>query len=401
MLQELRDISSTLAKQALLRKASEEEKKIFQYAYNPHWMYYLKFDRIDYNSYSNYNEDMFTILDSLINGSLRGNLARDRVEKYSQQHGDLIKLICNKDLDCGVSSTTLNKVFGKNFIPQFKVQLAKEVAIKDIQMPCQAEIKYNGVRVIALLDNGTIQLKTRNGKIFEYPMLEKELSWIAGTLILDGELCFGDSKNTNHTGVSGLVNSAIRGNPIIGTPLNFRVFDTMPLKDFQASKCDIPFWKRREILNEICPLDNSLITPSYGMEITSHKELQEYFDKVLKQGYEGLIVKPYKHLYTFKRSKDWIKLKAIKDCDLKCTDIKYGTGKYEGQIGSLICEGTVEGLNVTVDVGTGLSDMQRRKPICEYLNKTIEIKYNEVIQDSKTGKWSLFLPRFIQIREDK
>jgi len=118
-------------------------------------------------------------------------------------------------------------------------------------------------------------------------------------------------------------------------------------------------------------------------------------------GYEGLVLKYPEHKYTFKRSKDWIKVKEVKHADLRVVDIREGTGKYKGMIGGLVCVGEVEGHRVRVAVGSGLSDIQRSLDDIEFIQETVEVLYNTVIQDSVTLEWSLFLPRFVQVRFDK
>jgi hypothetical protein len=54
-----------------------------------------------------------------------------------------------------------------------------------------------------------------------------------------------------------------------------------------------------------------------------------------------------------------------------------------------------------VDVGSGFTDTQREEFTREYTNgKIISAKYNTKIVDS-SGKYSLFLPRFLELRLDK
>jgi hypothetical protein len=56
---------------------------------------------------------------------------------------------------------------------------------------------------------------------------------------------------------------------------------------------------------------------------------------------------------------------------------------------------------VRVGVGSGFSDKQRKELTPDaILDKIVTVRYNVKIQDEKGG-WSLFLPRFIGIREDK
>jgi len=136
-------------------------------------------------------------------------------------------------------------------------------------------------------------------------------------------------------------------------------------------------------------------------EAHNKEAVEELYEEVIAQNYEGLILKRADHLYTFKRSKDWVKLKEIKTADLKCVGVQEGTGKYEGMIGALMCEGMVEGKFVTVNVGSGLSDVQRSLDDIQYIGETIEVKYNSVIRDSVTNQFSLFLPRYAIARFDK
>jgi hypothetical protein len=56
---------------------------------------------------------------------------------------------------------------------------------------------------------------------------------------------------------------------------------------------------------------------------------------------------------------------------------------------------------VQCSVGTGLSDEERSMAFSEFENKIVAVKYNAVITDKKTGHKSLFLPVFVEIREDK
>jgi DNA ligase-1 len=407
ILPNLRANSSRIVKEQILDHASELDKLMFQYAYHPINTYGVKFDNIDYSTVQNPTKEMFDILDELADRTLTGNEARETVEAFAFEDGDLIKLICNRDLDCGVTATTLNKVFGKGFIKQFKVQLAKEVTLDKVKFPCIAQIKYDGVRVIAIIKShkNKVIFKTRNGKVFEYPALEKALLSCKLPdldIILDGELTLGTSSASNHTNVSGAVTSSMRGNPIPGANFVFNVFDFMSIGDFYSQTNDNIYGTRFAAAKTIVDnIQSDLVRIAETHNIATADEANKMFNEVYKQGYEGLILKHWHHLYTFKRSADWVKMKAIKDCDLKCVDIKEGTGKYQHQIGSLICEGMVEGKFVIVDVGSGLTDMQRETAWDCFVGETIEIKYNELIKDSITGDWSLFLPRFVTIRMDK
>ena len=105
------------------------------------------------------------------------------------------------------------------------------------------------------------------------------------------------------------------------------------------------------------------------------------------------------NIWEDKRSKTQIKFKAELDADLLCVGVEEGTGKYAGKIGALKLE-SADGI-IKCKVGTGLSDADRNHPPETYLDKVIAIVYNARIVDISTGIESLFLPRFIEVREDK
>jgi hypothetical protein len=56
---------------------------------------------------------------------------------------------------------------------------------------------------------------------------------------------------------------------------------------------------------------------------------------------------------------------------------------------------------VKCSVGTGLSDEERRSDPSEFIGKVLAVKYNALITDKKTKDKSLFLPVFVEVREDK
>jgi ATP-dependent DNA ligase len=92
-------------------------------------------------------------------------------------------------------------------------------------------------------------------------------------------------------------------------------------------------------------------------------------------------------------------MKAELEADLVVTGFLPGSGKYEGKIGSLLVE-TEDG-QVKTAVGTGLSDEERSMPFSNFSKRIVAVKYNAVITDKKTGLKSLFLPVFVEIRDDK
>jgi DNA ligase-1 len=141
-------------------------------------------------------------------------------------------------------------------------------------------------------------------------------------------------------------------------------------------------------------LANSITTDDHSLIHKTYKELVD-------EGGEGVIVKSPDHLYECKRSKSWIKIKEVNDCDLVIRGHYPGEGKREGYIGGLICEDASGRVKVKVGSGFTEEDLKTLSVHPDSLiGKVAACQYNVVIND-KTGGWSLFLPRFIEVRADK
>lgn len=396
--------SSRDIKKRKLKQISLYESMVFEYAYNPYKVYNLKFASINYDNLGEPNHSMFKLLDGILDGTIaRGNLARDKVEDFAEDNGDLIKAIINKDLKCGVTAKTFNSVH-PGTIPQFDVQLAKEVPIIDLNYPLLAQLKYDGVRLITINRDGDTTFYTRNGLKVAIPKLKALLDSLPiVNYMLDGEITLLSGKMEDRTKISGMVNSAIHGGVIMMQHIRIHVFDFMRLEEWDAGECLVEYAGRYEMLMTLLSqIKSDHLIPAHTMLLANAEDANDYYQTVIEEGYEGLILKSEKHLYTFKRSKDWVKVKETKTCDLKCVGfVEAKQGKLEGGIGALCCEGIVEGKEVKVDVA-GLTMLAAFAPFdTTYNGKTLEVKYNSLIKDKLTGQHSLFLPRYSCVRFDK
>ena len=113
-----------------------------------------------------------------------------------------------------------------------------------------------------------------------------------------------------------------------------------------------------------------------------------------------MILKSPTELWENKRVKHQMKFKNVLEADLLCTDwIVSEDNKYEGMLGSITVQNRDGSL--TVNVGSGFSDMHRRTIKKEdIVGKIVAVKYN-ALSKTKKGARSLFLPIFVEIREDK
>ena len=398
--------TSKLDKERMLKGISELEFRTFAYAYDPYYVFNMKFRDVKMYNLGEPSEEMFTLLNKLISKRYTGNAAKLRVETFAATNGDLIKLVINHDLKCGVTATTFNKVY-KGAIPQFKVQLAKEEPVENLSFPKLVQLKYDGVRLIVINKEGEVKFFTRNGKEVDLPMLREDIEAAPMmNYIIDTEVTLAEGKMEDRTKVSGMINSAMHGGVIAEEDLVLNCFDFMTLSQWENCKCSDPYEMRfsflRSTVNRI-QVETAQLQLAVTNEVHNADAANELYNAAIDLGYEGLVLKDAKHKYTFKRSKDWIKLKEIKTADLKCYAIQMGEpgSKYDGYIGALMCRGTVEGKEIKVNVGSGLKDIQRSMRESYFMHQTIEVKYNAVIRDSVTGEYSLFLPRFVEVRFDK
>ena len=122
---------------------------------------------------------------------------------------------------------------------------------------------------------------------------------------------------------------------------------------------------------------------------------------MLSEHLEGVIVKSPYNIWKDVRATDMVKFKAELDCDLRVIAVETASGKYEGMLGALVCES--DDHKVQVKVGTGYTDEMRSEFIKQDLiGKIVTITYNARIKDkNRPDVDSLFLPRFVEFREDK
>ena len=394
-------------KQRVLRRYKDDSgiRDILLWTYNPDIVYGIKCAPASplnvFQREATLQPEEYEVLHRLADKSLSGDAARTAVDSVCRNHGSLLKLVINRDLQAGVAAKTINKVI-PGLIPQFNVQLAKEADIHKIDYPCWAQMKYDGVRIVALIRDHGVKFRTRNGKYVNLPRLaEHILKSPINQMVLDGELVYADGKLAGRTSVSGMVNSAMHGGAINESNLTFRVFDHLPYDDFVSGVCKDPYKDRLECVRIICNLIGGPVYAAETQTVFTPEEVNRMADVMYGQGYEGLILKWPHHKYNYKRSKEWVKIKQVKTVELRVLEAEEGKGKYEGQIGALVCEGKVEGRKIRVHVGSGLSDVERSMPMDYFDGNLVEVKYNSIIQDSKTGKWSLFLPRYVCLRLDK
>lgn len=322
---------------------------------------------------------------------------------------EILMKIITKRMNIGIGAKLINKAVGKELIPDPSLMLATDDhSTIEKWETIYCEEKYDGVRVIALWKENKFSYFTRafnelDSSCFprtsEYLKLAIEKSGISGEIFFDGELT-----DLNRKSVSGKVTQILKGkvDSAIENGMIFNVFDLEDATTLITGKGKTKYKDRRDLLEKVLDHlpDESNVTLAQMWEIGSSSDITPIYKNIVDQGGEGVICKD-NEVYECKRSKSWVKFKEVNDCDLLVTGWYPGEGKREGLIGGFILTDLSSTLNVKV--GAGFTDLDLKTLSDDpdsHIGKIVAVQYNVVITD-KHGNRSLFLPRFIEVRNDK
>ncbi len=386
-------------------KNNELLKKVIIAALDPYTQYHIR--KIpEYETVT--DRDSFSLdwalekLKDLSSRTVTGNAGikhlTNILKSISPSDAEIVERIIAKDLKCGIHKSTVNKVFGKGFIETYPCMLASsmnEKNFKNIKFPAIVQTKMDGMRAnIIIGDEGQIEIRSRNGKLIELHGLFDKTFNIVSAVVDDADGDILDRKTGN-----GILNKAVKGtiSDEEASRVRMTAWDLMPLDDFKAGKCDVPYDERLRSLFLIHRDDKMDIVDDY-LAHDMHM-VRMIFNEALADGQEGVIVKNTDSPWEDKRSKYQVKMKVELEADLLVTEWNEGTGKIAGLMGSVTCV-TADG-GVEVGVGSGFNDEDRKMLPEDIVGKIITVKYNEVIQDKNKNTKSLFLPIYVELRLDK
>jgi DNA ligase-1 len=362
----------------------------------------------------------WAMLEGLRTRSLTGHNAKTAIEFMSEQFDSvewngLARRVIIKDLRCGISEKTLNKILGNTEwkIPTFTCQLATDSEKHTAKMTGRKRIeqKLDGVRVLAIVTKTTVNLYSRNGKPFDnFPHIVESLediknkfaktfqSWPHG-FILDGEI-IGES-------FQALMKQAQRKSDIQTDGMIYSVFDFIPLSDFERGFSNAQQQKRLDLLEKYRAVFDSTdcVRLMDGIEVDldtaeGHDIMRRYATDAVDAGFEGIMIKDLDAPYECRRSTFWMKWKPTITVDLNIVGFEEGTGRNLGRLGAIICEGDDNGRRINVNVGSGLSDANRDEYWSarnQLLGDVVEVEADAVTQN-QDGTYSLRFPRFVRFR---
>ncbi len=390
-------------------------------AYNPYYVYHVRKvpESEGLTGRPNPWTRFWALCESLRTRSVTGGRAREAIEEVmadfdSDEWNGLARRVLIKDLRCGISEKTLNKILSKTDwkIPVFTCQLAQDSTDQPTKLKGnkRLECKLDGVRVLAVVSGASVALYSRNGKVFEnFPQIAESIEEHAHlfrqyiktpSFVLDGEIV-GES-------FQKLMKQAHRKSNAKTDDMVYHIFDILPLADFERGHWNAQQYKRLAVLDgarERLEESSTCLRIMPGLEVDldtaeGHDIMRRFAQDAVAQGFEGIMIKSLDAPYECKRSSFWMKWKPTITVDLEIVEFEQGTGRNEGRLGAMVCEGVDDGRRIRVNVGSGFSDSDRD----EYWNHrrdlvghVVEVQADAVTQN-QDGSYSLRFPRFVRFR---
>ena len=345
-------------------------------------------------------------------------------------------------------ATVINHMNKGNSVEDFKLRVGspckvmlarKERTFADAfsrtNLPVRLEYKYDGFRMQIHKKGTEIRLFTRRLEDVtkQFPDVVKSIQKYVKVdkCIIDSEAVGYDPKTGKYQPFQHISKRIRRKYDIENLskelPVEVNVFDV--LYDGNKVIIDEELPIRLEALNKLIPEDKALeIVKAKGILIEKEEEAQEFYEKSLNAGNEGVMIKELKGKYQpGGRVSAWIKMKPIMDeLDLVITEAEWGNGKRSAWMTSFTLAVQNEDGDILEigKVGTGLKEIaeddetvtfsrltELLKPlIIGEKGKTVRVKPEivlmiayEEIQKSPTysSGFALRFPRVLTIRNDK
>jgi bifunctional non-homologous end joining protein LigD len=289
------------------------------------------------------------------------------------------------------------------------------------------ELKFDGYRAIAFIEDGEVRLVSRNENDLTggYPEFSVIPEAIRGNqVILDGEICALDENGRSSFSLmqqrTGLTSGGPRkirhARPEI--PLVYYVFDLLYLDGYSLLRVDLD--KRKELLRHVLK-DSQLIR--YSEHFPNGTRL---YAAAAEQQLEGIIAKRKKSCYIEKRSREWLKVKITQM--IECVIGGYTEPRNSREHFGSIVLGLYDDKERLISVGQAGSGFTRRtleevwkklkaletskNPFATKVDSPREthwikpqlvaqIKFTEWTHEGESGQVRMRAPVFLGLRTDK
>lgn len=384
--------SSYLYKQSILQRNASNKllREILRFIYNPYFktnISWSKLQKAPYYSGYPVPQDPLEIMQYL-----RENPTGDKetcgvvntwmCTRKTPNERWLAEALITQDLQIGVNTATLNKVFGADFIPKLGCMLGTpidKIPQSKQAWPYIVTEKLDGVRRILVKQNGNIRMFSRSGhEDFGLVDIIKEAKALPDNYAYDGEL-LAEGSFTDSIAQRQATNS-LANKKGERRGLTFNIFDMVPVNDFLSGCSLIPAIERKLKLAAVLNDDSgaSLVAEEEQFtqleiaysDFANHKviksvpilavassmeDIEPIVNHLWNAGREGVMLNDIKAPYESKRVKSLVKMKKTETYVLRVEGFTEGSGKNEGSLGALITEYK----DCYLQVGSGFTDYER------------------------------------------
>lgn len=224
------------------------------------------------------------------------------------------------------------------------------------------EMKWDGIRALAEVSNGSLRLTSRSGRDITatYPELaELAASLSEDSAVLDGEIVAIDARGRPDFGLlqtrMNLAKQAEIARAASSAPVHFMAFDVVAING--RSVADERYEERRIALQQLV-IENP--TAALQLPPVFTGDLQQAITTSRELGLEGVVAKNRDGQYLFgRRSPSWVKIKHHRTQEVVVAGWRPGNGRRADGVGSLLL-GIPAGDNLRYvgRVGTGFTDRQ-------------------------------------------
>ena len=288
------------------------------------------------------------------------------------------------------------------------------------------EIKWDGYRAVAFIDDGGVRLVSRNQNDLtaQYPELRDMPKFIkAKRAVVDGEVVALDEQGRPSFSLMQQRTGFRPGKPRLpgrqGVPVIYYAFDLLYVDGYDLRRVKLE--ERKQLLETL--VENSPVVhfsdhyPEKGLAL---------FEAAKQRGLEGIVAKKRKSLYEEKRSREWLKIKITQrqECVIGGYTDPEGSRQYFGSLVLGLYDKKSRLIHVG-QAGTGF-DEKSLKEIFERLQSletktnplhgeigglkkvhfvrpklVAEIKFSEWTHETAEGGMKLRAPVFMGLRADK
>jgi bifunctional non-homologous end joining protein LigD len=253
------------------------------------------------------------------------------------------------------------------------------------------DVKWDGVRCLAYLDDGKVLLRNRNGVDItsRYPDVASTLLDTYGTenRVFDGEIIARGkdgrpdfnrlARRDRQTSPEG-VKKMLASHPVIYVAFDLLWMNGADLRT-SGTTGRISVLKEEPTIYEWDP-KRLWVSPS-------STDGEQMWTIIQQHQLEGLIAKASLKPYRAGRQRDWIKLKVTHTASCVVTGVQEGTGKRKGKIGALLLGVYRDGELIEVGkAGTGFTEAELARLAPLVSNGTplvVEVEYANLTKDGR------------------